>query len=178
MKLFTRWKNFFNPRPCTWITKGTTYFSPWAMSTGNRVRYLISMVVSILAISVLFGAMFGGLNFIFGSILSAIFSFALLDPLQVFWLGFGVGFLLIAIPFTVSQLRYWFSSKARVDAHNRYNFTKVHNMVDLAQQGIDSSVIIESPDAAEKRANAAAWTGEEPVDAEFEETIDPNRTLH
>jgi hypothetical protein len=177
MKLFDRWKDAFNPRPCTWITKGTTYFNPWAMSTGNRVRYLISMVFSILLVATLMGAMVAGTNFILGSGIETIYPVGF-DLIRVFWMSFGLGFLLIAVPFTVSQLRYWFSPKARVDAHTRYNFNMVHHMVDLGRQGIESSTIIESPSAAEKRANAADWSGEEVVDGEFEEVVDPNRTLH
>ena len=118
MKLFTRWKNFFNPRPCTWITKGTTYFSPWAMSTGNRVRYLISMVLSILFIAALFGAMCAGINFALGAGIEFIYPIGF-NLIRVFWMSFGMGFLLIAVPFAIAQFRYWFSSKARVDAHTR-----------------------------------------------------------
>jgi len=177
MKIMQRYKNSFNPRPCTWITKGTTYFSPWAMSTGNRVRYLISMVTSILLVSSLAGAMLAGVNFVFATGIEAIYPIGL-DAILMFWMGFGLGFGLIVAPFTIAQWRYWFSSKARVDAHTRHNFNTVHNMVDLAQRGIESSVVIESPSAAEKRQNAAAWAGEEAVDAEYEEVIDHNRTLH
>ena len=121
--------------------------------------------------------MLAGVNFVFATGVEAIYPIGL-DATTMFWMGFGLGFGLIVAPFTIAQWRYWFSSKARVDAHTRYNFNTVHNMVELGRQGIESSVVIESPSAAEKRSNAAAWAGEEAVDAEYEEVIDPNRTLH
>ena len=121
--------------------------------------------------------MWGGLNFALGTGIEAIYPIGF-NLIHVFWMSFGIGFLLAVVPFTVAQFRYWFSSKARVDAHTRYNFNTVHNMVELGRQGIESSVVIESPSAAEKRSNAADWSGEEAVDAEYEEVIDPNRTLH
>lgn len=179
MKLFDRWKDSFNPRPCTWITKGTTYFSPWTMSTGNRVRYLISMVVSILFVAILFGAMCGGFNFALGTGIEAIYPVGF-DLIKVFWMSFGLGFLLVAIPFTVAQFRYWFSAVARIKAYHRSKLNVLHDIHNRARrEGVDvSNVEIVTPGAAEKQANAAAWAGEEVVDAEFDEVVDPNRTLH
>jgi len=138
------------------------------------------MVTSILLVSSLAGAMLGGVNFVFATGVEAVYPVGL-NVTSMFWVGFGLGFGLIVAPFTIAQWRYWFSPEARTIARSRFNMNVMHNIASHAQNtpGVEvGDVEIVTPSAAEKSRNAAAWSGEEAVDAEYEEVIDPNRTLH